>query len=530
MNASQARPNKLLIQSLAFRFIPRTLVICSLLAVFWGEAQGNGQKKSRGKTGGPVSTSSTSSRGKGKTGGPVTANPSPEEIKPIQGRTTYVPVIRKVLVPPTEGYLALFTVPTSEAVLRPVLGANEFGKPLKPKQADKEGWITFPSLPPGNYRIDITCEDYDPFDDIISIQKGRQTVRQAALAAKFATLRLGLGNQAGEDITIRLDGKPFPKPKVEPGQLILDRVPVGKHTFNFLKSGFSEWALTIEIRPGNNFVSATMEAETIAVTVKTQPRAEVYVDGEQKREASAAGELKLNLPLGEHIVRVRLTGFEPADKPLSLAKEPRALTMPIPLMPIAEDAAFEELFEPGVNNWAPFPLPAGWQMRTERPKGLNLVEGLPAFVFKTTIPNRQFNIYRDFDLMINLRLSRGKGLAWIVRALDEKNYYQFELDADQKKLAFCIYQNGVRRQIDVANTVVGFEDRERSYRIRLRAEGGKFFHTIETLDGEKPLGIVFEDSTFGYGGIGLRGLTGAEVFINRVSILKTQPGVSSVVR
>jgi hypothetical protein len=447
--------------------------------------------------------------------------------KAEQGRVFNIPKVKVVQVAPNKGYLALFTVPKARVVIAPLSGENESGKPLSPGKADQDGLVVFPGLTPGNYRLVVTCEDYEPLDDIVNIEKGRQTARLAPLASKFATLRIGLGKQASKDSAVKLNGQPFTDLKIEAGQLVLEHVPVGKQTFSVSKSGFSEWTLEFDIRPGNNFVSATMEEETISVTIKTQPGAEVYVDNDPKRETPETGEMQIGLPLGEHNVRVTLPGFEPAGKTLNLAKEPRLLTVPIPLIPIADDAAFDEPFDPGQKTWIPYP-PTGWQVQTRR--GMTITGDAVAFVFNTTLPNRRFNIYRDFDLLMNLRLTKGKGVAWIVRAEDEKNYYLFELDRERKQLLFYISQNGTRRLIRQDNAVVNLDDTKGFYRITLEVRGNQFSHQIETPDGAKPLGGTFEDGTFRLGGVGLRAFSGAEVFINQFSILKPKHNLQGAAR
>ncbi|HMZ23216.1 MAG TPA: hypothetical protein PLD20_35155, partial [Blastocatellia bacterium] len=374
---------------------------------------------------------------------------------------------------------------------------------------------------PGNYKLEVNCPDYEPLSDIVTVAKGQATERVAPLASKFATLRVGLGKQAGQDITVKLNGQVFPPRKVEAGQLVFEQVPVGKQTFSFIKSGFSEWTLEFDIRPGNNFVSATMEAETIAVMIQTQPHAEVYVDDEPKREASEAGELKLNLSLGEHKLRATLPGFEPAGQPLSLAREPRALTVPIPLTPIVEDADFSEEFDPRVKNWTPFP-PAGWKFQTQVPLGVTLTGNAAGFVFNTTRPNRKLNFYRDFDLTMNARFIKGNGFAWIIRAKDENNYYLFELDRQRNQLLFYICENGVKRPLRTDSFTANLDDKEWFYPIKLTVRGNKFSHTIETPTEEKKLGGVFEDSTFSLGGVGLQAIGGAEVFLNQFLISKPE--------
>lgn len=452
--------------------------------------------------------------------GPKIGAPAIKErptTKAEQGRVIEIPTVKVVRVEPNKGYLALFTIPQAKVVITPLSSENELGKPLPTGTADEEGLVVFPGLTPGNYKLEVSCPDYEPLDDTVNIVKGKQTARQAPLRSRFATLRIGLAAQADKDVVVKLNNQPFEKTKIEAGQLVFERVPVGKQTFIFSKEGFEDWTQEFEIRPGNNFFSAQMKEALIAVTIQTQPHAEIFIGNDPKREATEIGELKLNLTRGERKVRVLLPGFEPAEKSLTLTDEPRSLTVPIPLTPIADDSDFDEPFDPSQKTWTPYP-PAGWEVQARR--GMKMAGETMAFVFNTTLPNRRFNIYRDFDLLMNLRLAKGKGVAWIVRAEDEKNYYLFELDRERKQLLFYICQNGKTRLIRQDNAVVNLDDTERFYRITLEVRGHQFSHKIETPDGPIPLGGTFEDSAFRLGGVGLRALSGAEVFINQFSILK----------
>src|ERR1051326_8349720 len=162
-------------------------------------------------------------------------------------RAIPIPKVKYVPVPSNKGYLAIFTVPQAKVVITQLLGASEAGKSQPAATTDKDGLVTFPSLDPGKYRIDITCKDYEPFQDTVSIQKGRQTGRIATLTSKFATLRIGLAKQASDDVIVKRNGQVFDKPKIEAGQLVFDRVPVGKQTFTVSKPGFVDWTQELDI-------------------------------------------------------------------------------------------------------------------------------------------------------------------------------------------------------------------------------------------------------------------------------------------
>jgi len=485
-----------------------------------------------GKTG---KDDKTADKGKGEVdakGGGIGKTGKEETNEKIeQGRIISIPKMQIVRVPPNEGYLSLFTVAQAQVELRPISASGEIGRPLKTGTADKDGLIAFKQLPPGNYKLEITCQDYDLLTDTVTIKKGEQTNRLAPLASKYATVSIALGNQAAEDVTVKLNGQVLDKPKIENGQLIFERVPVGKQTFSISKPNFKEWKRELVIRPGTaNIFSETMDAALVSLVVKSMPNAEVYLDGLKKGEVRTDGSLPIpNLSPGKYKLSVQLDGYAPAERTLTLTLEKREVTEDVPLDPITEDAAVDVRFDGQISYWAPA-KPPGWELAKSRPLGLTVAGDTLGLLYNSSLPNRTANVYGDFDLKLLIKFTNGKGAAWVVRAEDERNYYLFELvpAPSQNQLGGSL-KAYVCRDGNCGTPIKIFEvfpklDQSGYYEISLEARGNKFKHTITVPGASEPkqLGGVFEDSRFSRGGIGLRAINGIEMFVGQFFIQPTK--------
>lgn len=172
-----------------------------------------------------------------------------------QGRIISIPRFKRILVPPNEGYLTVFTIPQARAMLKPLAKTEKDGGTGFTIQANQNGLITVRRIQPGEYHLEISHPDYYPLTSTIVIRGGELTASLAPLAAKFATLRLSLGDQAVEDSTVTLDQQPLKLARIESGQLVFEHIPVGWHILKVSKLGFSDWTQEIVIRSGDNFFS-----------------------------------------------------------------------------------------------------------------------------------------------------------------------------------------------------------------------------------------------------------------------------------
>jgi hypothetical protein len=466
-----------------------------------GRQSGGQPKLRKGKTSEPG--------GKGKTGQPVVV----VDNEPAKSVLTNP---RPIIVRPNEGFLALVTTPKAEVRLNGIRGKYS---------ANTDGVLKLRNIRPGDYRLEITLDGFETVVKTISVSRGEQTVLNEPLVSRYGTLELGLGDAAAADVTVSLDDKAALQSqlKVERGKIIVSRVPTGPRSIGLSKPGHDSCTLSLDIKPGENFLAVTMKRATITLTVKTQPQAEVYVDNLMRGSAGNDGVLPIpDLAAGAHTLKVKLAGYQTVERPLSLTLERREVTEVVKLDSILETAPFDEKFTEEIRKWTT--LPPEWKLVTGNPQGLRVAGDAVALVKNTSIPNLPFNHYGDFLLLLNVKFINGKGASWIVRAQDEKNYYLFELatsQANKQGKAWKFYrcrEGKAPELIDTDPVLADIDKSDTPFRISLEARGNQYTLKILNL-GDRGLGPTFTDDAFRYGGIGLRAINGLEMFITEFQIL-----------
>jgi hypothetical protein len=310
---------------------------------------------------------------------------------------------------------------------------------------------------------------------------------------------------------------------VEQGKIIVSRVRTGLRRFSLGKPGYDSRELSVEIKPGENFLPASMKRATISLIVKTTPpRAEVYLDNLLRGLSGEDGVLRIpDLDPGTPALKVTLAGHQPVERPLSLTLDRREVTEVVKLTSILETAEFTEYFKEEVRNWTKT-WPPGWTLAAGPERGLRLSGDAAAFVNKTSIPNVPFNQYGDFLLVLNVKLVNGKGASWVVRARDERNYYLIELATSksrgrEKAWNFYVCRDGKTELKDSQPVLADIEKPDAFFRIALEARGRNFTLKIMNL-GDKGLGPTFSDDRFPYGGIGFQAIDGLEMFVTEIFI------------
>jgi len=425
---------------------------------------------------------------------------------------------------PQKGSLVLFTTPKARVKLIPQSGRNQASRS---GNANENGVCLFPNLSPGAYELQITGDDYQPLTGTISIEKGKPTGLNGTLLPKYGELTLALPEQDASDVTVWLDGESpaTARLKLEGDAIKITRVEVGKHEVKLSKPGYEDWSRRIEIKPGevaDNKVSVAMERAMVTLTVKTLPQAEVYVDNLMRGAIGGDGALRIpDLEPGAHILKVKLAGYQTADRPLTLSLERREVEETVKLNSILETAEFSEGFKENIKNWTKT-WPRGWELPSAPQRGLRITGDAVALVNNTTIPNQPFNQYGDFLLLLNVKFANGKGASWVVRAQDDENYYLFELTTSQSKNQekawnFYICRDGNCALKDSQPCLAEIEKPESYIRISLEAKGNSFALKIPS-QGDKGMGPTFTDDTYRYGGIGLRAINGLEMFVTEFFI------------
>src|SRR5262249_4926792 len=234
-------------------------------------------------------------------------------------------------------YLTLYTVAQATITLTPVAAP---GGRARMEKADQQGIRIFDKLAPGSYKLQITHDDYKPLTEEIRIERGKATALRGDPISKYGTIVLGLGGQLAEGVTVRLNGRELTPAefKTENGVIIIPRAPVGSQSLALNKVGYLDWSEQIEVKPGSNLFSTTMARAAIRLTIKSLPGAEVHLDNEARGRVTNEGMLMIrDLNPGKCKLRIRLDGYEEAERELALSLEQRERIEEIRLVPLADE-------------------------------------------------------------------------------------------------------------------------------------------------------------------------------------------------
>ena len=459
-----------------------------------------------------------------------------------------VQVNRYIPVPPNEGHLTLFTTPQAEVGIRPLFRA---AAPELSGQADEQGIQVFSKLVPGDYELSIAREDYRSIKAKINIVKGRAIAYSGILKPIYGTIVLAMADQAGPDVSVWLNEERIDDParlEIKDGKIFIRRVrveeaapeapervtpargtarqPVMVSAVELRVSKPNHETRTLQriIQPGecDNLIALKLVPLTIELTVVSEPGAEVYLNSQSRGRVQPDRRLLISgLMPGEYRLRVEAESFEPMARTLFLRAEKKVVVEDASLSPLAEDGEFSEDFRANNRQWSVY-WPDGWEPRTAPQRGVLVRGNAISLAFNTSRQGRRFNIYRDFRMILSLRPINGKGVSWVMRAKDERNYYLFELttprsDTGIKEVRFVVFRDGVAVRDEGHPLLASIEDAESPIRLQVEALGSRFRFTVL---GQGPQGVGPEiiDSTFPLGGVGLRAIHGLEMFATEVYI------------
>lgn len=482
-----------------------------------------GSAQSPVKGGSGVSTEKLPIKGGSSVRIETTKPANPDDSRPAR------PAV-KASVSQSKGYLSLSAVAGAKVTITPIKRSKTKStvKPMVGRVSD-DGTLTQANLTPGGYLVELEHPRYLSYREQVEVKGGAITPINAS--SKLVSLygEIAIVSEP-KDVTILLDGARWNSEKVKvdaEGKITLHDVPVGKHLLKISKEGYDDGAGELAVDPSRQTpVAVNLAPSTISLTIKSLPGARVYLNNIDKGAVQLNGTLIIpDLPPGAPTVRVSLDGYEAYEKSLPLTLSNRAPVEEVRLPPIAESKEAHENFTSGATKWI---FPTAWKIDE---RGLQIRGDQPG-LFKGTAEKRTFNQYRDFDLDFDLRFTNGLGAAWIVRAKDEQNYYLFELttiNSSIKKRRFNFYlcRDGQCVLKDSHNVVELLETPDDSYHIRLEARGPRMVHKITLLkrpriDDPQPLG-AFEDNTFSVGGVGFRGIHGAETLLQNLVVLPARP-------
>src|SRR5262249_16815991 len=159
------------------------------------------------------------------------------------------------------------------------------------------------------------------------------------------------GGQLAEGVTVRLNGRELTLAefKTENGVIIIPRAPVGNQSLALNKVGYLDWSEQIDVKPGSNLFSTTMARAAIRLHIKSLPGPEGHRDNEGKGRVTKEGMLTIrDLDPGKCKLRVRLDGYEEAERELALSLEQRERVEEIRLIPLADETEFRATFDPRI--------------------------------------------------------------------------------------------------------------------------------------------------------------------------------------
>ncbi len=263
-------------------------------------------------------------------------------------------------------------------------------------------------LAPGTHRLEVVHPDYRRFVQAVRIAAGRPTQVRVVLEAVVGTVSLNFA-QAYPGKTVTLDGELL---AATDGPV---KVPVGKHALRVTCPGFEPFAAEIEIAPGRAVVlPVTLDRTATRIVVTGPAGARVYLDGADRGVVPQSGELILSAVPSERkpMLVVEKTGFARFERTLDLADgAPVAVAVRLDPLPVATEFADTFL---SLDFWD---APAGWSadrgvLRVAPADRIGLVRD---------------KWFGDGDIVFGLRLTDGRGAAWVLRAQDGDRYYLFRL-------------------------------------------------------------------------------------------------------
>lgn len=441
-----------------------------------------------------------------------------------------------------KGDLYLFTTPNAEVTLAKVTRSGiKSANMVISKRATQQNFVLFHDLVSGEYELRVTHEDYQPIYGKVVITSGEPKPWDGQLKLfNFGDVTLFISPQSvqpGPDIRVALDGELIPPDKLQyrKNEIVIPHVPVGIHrSIQVVKHGYEKWSQSeFNVEPGNikaTVLPVELKPETIALTIKTEPEANVYrINQEGSLESlgnvPASTELLISglLP-GTLKLRVTREGYEDAERPVTLTLDDRSPRVSIELEPKVETAGGTEHFDPEINNWYP-ERPSEWKI--DKGRGM-LIRGDKLALFTGPRKNgHPFGYHGDFTLMLRLKLINGKGASWIVRARDDKNYYRFDLTPDNTIL-FSVCRNGPRekecKKIKAYDVIIDRSQPDDVLTIQLQVEGNRFKHLFAQNSrpgvGLTELGVGgFADESFKVGGVGVCAVGGAEFYLYQFAVI-----------
>jgi hypothetical protein len=322
-----------------------------------------------------------------------------------------------------------------------------------------------------------------------------------------------------DDATVLLNGKKLRElnikvtVKKEEKQLELDDVPEGYYTLSISGPRIADWTRNqVQVKGGSqSTITPDFEPAVVDLIVKSEPDAQIYLDGIIAGKTSASGELRIpDKKPGQHTIRAEKDRFEPAEKTDTFGIG--SVVVDVRLSRIKSSPEFSDYFQAGTSFWD---APKAWQVRSGK-----------LFVRDSTEVGLRNGVFDNFKMVFDISFLNEKGAVWIVRARDKRNYYLFQLcgpkGANPKVFQSYAYQNGQPKLLSSDRVAEDLSRPNDSYTITVEAKGATIKHSIQLKSNPAAGSQVFAtltDSTFSYGAIGFGGINGEEFIVYSVTVL-----------
>src|SRR5215471_9298673 len=198
-----------------------------------------------------------------------------------------------------------------------------------------------------HYVVEVSAgPDYESFKKTISLNSSGEKV-EAALTSKFGTVKMGPAFPDGAKLFI--DDKPVASDKVKVDKdsnlVEIDGLTPGLHKITYDHPDYVIVEHSFKITPGSEATWTFQHERAVdELSVSTEPAARIYVDGQAFGDTAGDGRLKVNVPLGQHEVKLEKYGYEPYKASYDF-KFRTPLTVDRRLTPVPTSAEFGDDFD-----------------------------------------------------------------------------------------------------------------------------------------------------------------------------------------
>lgn len=312
------------------------------------------------------------------------------------------------------------------------------------------------------------------------------------------------------------------------GAIVFDDLPAATYKIKVEKNGF-ETKKQDEVKiPSQQTVAINMDINPITsnLTIKTNVgEGEVRYASGVLKETKPDGSVILEEKTGSCIVPIinnkavikgLKTGYynidiRPSRQNIEYDPKLTAVNVSNETTDADVEVILEKKISEGIFNtaWASddWAKPPGWKSMVNK---MMKTEGLPGIALPS---NEDYRYYTDFEMKSDVRLLNADTIGFVVRALNDKNYYLFQFSGAKAETPHVfksyIVEDGKERQLDPSQSITGFDQTlaKGNFRVIIKAKNNFFEVFIEDIRNAgipKPVGkFTDENETFKKGAVGI---------------------------